>query len=298
MIFIDFASTATAKNRTLPVPQSQACPQVFSARLIEFHDQEWFPNALRDHVTDALQFIFNFVQIYSPIVPRLIKAIRATQTREVVDLCSGGGGPWLWLHGALQHASELPVTVCMTDKYPNARAFEDLRQQTQGQLTYQADSVDAAHLPPALLGFRTIFTSFHHLQSQEALDILQNAVGARQGIGVFEAASRRPITILSTMLMFFGGFLAAPFIRPFRLSRWFWTYFLPVIPLVLFFDGVVSCLRAYSKEELANLVSKVDADDYVWEIGEERGWLAPITYLIGYPKSTGARQFRPWSEAV
>jgi hypothetical protein len=174
----------------------------------------------------------------------------------------------------------------MTDKYPNIRAFEDLRQQTQGQVTYRSDSVNAAHLPSGLLGFCTIFTSFHHVQSQEALLILKNAVRTRQGIGVFEAASRQPITILSTMLMFFGGFLAVPFIRPFRLSRWFWTYRIPVIPFVLFFDGVISCLRAYSKEELADFVSKVEADDYVWEIGEERGGLAPIAYLVGYPKST------------
>jgi hypothetical protein len=117
------------------------------------------------------------------------------------------------------------------------------------------------------------------------LSILRDAVDAREGIGVFEAARRQPLAILSTVFMLVGGFLAAPFIRPFRLSRWFWTYLIPVVPLVLFFDGVVSCLRAYSKEELADLVSKVGADDYVWEIGEERGWLAPITCLIGYPKS-------------
>jgi hypothetical protein len=289
MQFTGLALRAVAKDQSLAGRESQPgafskIAHVFDARLAEFHDQEWFPKVLRDHVTDALQFIFNLVRIYKPIVPRLSEAICAAKSEEVVDLCSGGGGPWMWLQKSLQHASGLPLRICITDKYPNIRAFEDLQQQSQGQVTYRTDSVDAAHLPCGLLGFRTIFTSFHHAQPEEALLILQDAVRTRQGIGVFEAASRNPITLFSTMLMFFGGFLAAPFIRPFRLSRWFWTYLIPVIPLVLFFDGVISCLRAYSKQELADLVSKIEAEDYVWEIGEERSGLTPITYLVGYPK--------------
>jgi hypothetical protein len=84
--------------------------------------------------------------------------------------------------------------------------------------------------------------------------------------------------------MLLGGFLAAPFVRPFHFSRLLWTYLIPVIPLILFYDGVISCLRAYSQEELRDLVSQVGADNYIWEIGEKRGGLARITYLVGYPK--------------
>jgi hypothetical protein len=249
---------------------------------MEFHDRQWFPPILRDYVTDGLQFILNLARVYGPIVPRLKKAIHAARPEALVDLCSGGGGPWPWLHRLLQSASG-PVTVCLTDKYPNTLAFESLRRQTQRQVTFYRDAVNAVKPPPELLGFRTIFTSFHHFQPQQALAILQNVVDARQGIGVFEATQRRPLSLLLTLLMFFGGFLTAPFIRPFRFSRLCWTYLIPVIPFVLFFDGVVSCLRAYSKDELAELVLKLDADDYVWEIGEESGGLAPITYLVGYP---------------
>ena len=51
----------------------------------------------------------------------------------------------------------------MTDKYPNLRAFEDLRQQTQGQVTYKPDSVDAADLYSELFGFRQQFRSYYSL---------------------------------------------------------------------------------------------------------------------------------------
>ena len=143
--------------------------------------------------------------------------------------------------------------------------------------------MDAAALPAELTGFRTIFTSFHHFTPDEAVAILQNAADDGQGIGVFEAAKRDPLTILLTVLMPLAGFLTAPFARPFRISRLFWTYIIPVIPFVLFFDGVVSCLRAYSQKELSLLAAQVKADNYVWQIGEQSGGLAPVTFLVGYP---------------
>ena len=155
-------------------------------------------------------------------------------------------------------------------------------------LPFILDSVDAAALPRDLSGFRTIFTSFHHFTPDEAVAILQNAADDSQGIGVFEAAKRDPLTILLTMVMPLAGFLTAPFARPFRVSRIFWTYVIPVIPFLLFFDGVISCLRAYSQKELSVLASQVQAENYVWQIGEQSGGLAPITFLLGYPNPANA----------
>src|SRR6202035_3124439 len=135
-----------------------------------------------------------------------------------------------------------------------------------------------------LSGFRTIFTSFHHFTPHEAVAILQNAADEGQGIGVFEAAKRDPLRILSTMLMPLAGFFTAPFAPPFRISRLFWAYVIPVIPFVLFFDGVISCLRAYSQKELSLLAAQVKARNYVWQIGERSGGLTPVTFLVGYPQ--------------
>jgi hypothetical protein len=258
------------------------------ARFFEFHDQKWFPKSLRDGVTDALQFILSLGRIYRPITPLLNDAVEASRAERIVDLCSGGGGPWLWLYRFLRASIGGHVEVCLTDKYPNIVAFENAQRQTGGQITFYRGFVDAAAIPRELSGFRTIFTSFHHFTPDEAVAILQNAADNAQGIGVFEAAKRDPPTILSTVLMPLAGLLTAPFARPFRISRLFWTYVVPVIPFVLFFDGVVSCLRAYSQKELSVLTAQVKADNYVWQIGEQSGGLAPITFLLGYPNPANA----------
>jgi hypothetical protein len=289
MTTISTGPVSAAANEKINVGQFICKGRSFGgARFFEFHDQKWFPKNLRDGVTDALQFILSLGGIYRPIVPLLSEAVEATGAERIVDLCSGGGGPWLWLYRLLRVENERSVQVCLTDKYPNIAAFENARQKTGGQITFYPGFVDAASLPRELSGFRTVFTSFHHFTPEEAVAILQNAADDGQGIGVFEAAKRDPLRILLTVLMPLAGFLTAPFARPFRISRLFWTYVIPVIPFVLFFDGVISCLRAYSQKELSLLAAQVKAENYVWQIGERSGGLAPITFLVGFPPPANA----------
>ena len=154
---------------------------------------------------------------------------------------------------------------------------------SRGAISYCAESIDAERIPARLRGFRTIFTSFHHFPPDQAAAILQNAIDNEQGIGIFEAPRRRPFCILLTFLMPLAALLMIPLIRPFRLSLIVWTYVIPVIPFVLWFDGVLSCLRAYSLAELSQLISRLRTNHYKWEVGEKFGWLSPVTYLLGYP---------------
>jgi hypothetical protein len=84
--------------------------------------------------------------------------------------------------------------------------------------------------------------------------------------------------------------LFVPFRRPFRWSRLLWTYLIPVIPFVLLFDGVVSCLRAYSLGELQDMTREIESSGYRWEVGEKAGgfFRVRITYLIGRPQNLAA----------
>ena len=254
-------------------------------RLFELHDQVWFPSFLRDQTTDALQFILNTGNLYGPIVPQLSKALTETEAVRILDLCSGAGGPWLVLPKALEQKEGLSLQICLTDKYPHAKTFDNGKSLGGNRVRFHPVPVDAMQIPDELNGFRTIFSSFHHFQPPEARAILQDAVNKRRGIGVFELAGRRAGTVLLTFLMPVGSLLLTPFMRPVRWSRLVWTYLIPVIPVVLWFDGIMSCLRAYSLQELVELTSGLTGRGYEWKIGQESSALfpLPITYLIGYP---------------
>jgi hypothetical protein len=258
-------------------------------QFIELHEQPWFPPFLRHEITDALQFGLGLLKAYEPIVPLLQRVLDYTRSRSIVDLCSGGGGPWLDLSRKLQPDAD-GFHILLTDKYPNLRGFQNVRAASKNHVAFYPDSVDAIKVPGELQGFRTMFTSFHHFPPEVARAILQNAVDARQGIGIFEITRRARLTITLMFAWALMPFVFTPLIRPFRWSRLFCTYVVPIIPLVLLFDGVVSCLRTYRPPELREIIKKLSGIEYQWEVGEhfKTSGQAPITYLIGCPRTRGS----------
>lgn len=253
-------------------------------QFIELHEQPWFPAFLRNDITDTIQCALQLSKAYAPILPLLQRALQSAGNPPIVDLCSGAGGPWLDLSRRLKREMGY-IHVFLTDKYPNHAAFENAQARSEIAISFYQDSVDARNVPRELNGFRTIFTSFHHFPPDEARAIIQDAVNAGQGIGIFEITRRTASAILLIFLWSLAPFVLAPFVRPFRWSRLLCTYLVPAIPFVLLFDGVVSCLRTYRPGELRDLVGQLTANAYQWEAGESRdsGLRLAITYLIGYP---------------
>ena len=156
-------------------------------QLVEIHDRKWFPKFLRDFVTDDLETILNLVNVYQPVALRLRNALADAGTSRVVDLCSGGGGPWPWLYQAFENTNGPPVHIWLTDKYPNVAAFTRARNASGNRIHFRTDPIDAMKLPAELVGFRTFFSSFHHFSAAEGREILQDAIDHKQGIGIFEA---------------------------------------------------------------------------------------------------------------
>ena len=254
-------------------------------QFIELHEQPWFPPSIRHEITDTLEFGLNLLKAYAPIAPLLQSVLDSTRNRSIVDMCSGGGGPWLDLSRRLQ--PDQAFRIFLTDKYPNPGAFQNVRAASEYHIAFYPDSVDAMKVPGELQGFRTMFTSFHHFPPEEARTILQNAVDAGQSIGIFEITRRAPSTIVLMFPWALMLFVFTPLIRPFRWSRLLWTYLVPIIPLVLLFDGVVSCLRTYRPQELCEIIKKLSGMEYQWKVGERSkgSGYPPISYLIGYPRS-------------
>ncbi len=253
-------------------------------QFIELHEQPWVPSFLRHYVTDALQFGFNLFNVYASVAPLLERALNSTGSRSIVDLGSGAGGPWVQLSERLQASQrdqQPALQICLTDRYPNLAAFENIRAASENRIDFYTDAVDATNVTSQLKGLRTMFTSFHHFPPEAARAILQNAVDAGEGIAVFEITRRAPRTLALTLGFDLALSIATAWIRPFRWSRLLWTYLIPIVPFILLFDGVVSCLRSYKPREMREIVAKLTASEYQWEVGELPTQYSPITYLIG-----------------
>jgi uncharacterized damage-inducible protein DinB len=111
-------------------------------QFIEINDEPWFPSSLRNNVTDALQFGLSLLKGYAPIAPLLLSTLDSTRSKSIIDLCSGGGGPWLdrLLLGAVS------VTLL---------AATMIRAKAQGNAPLQA-ATNASPAPPTS-GFRAEF---------------------------------------------------------------------------------------------------------------------------------------------
>jgi hypothetical protein len=251
--------------------------------LFEFNDQNWLPTSWRDWMTDYLHFVSTRFNIYAPVAPKLKQTLESINCNTVVDLCSGGTGPAIMVQQQMSKQNYY-ITITLTDLYPNLRAFQNA-SATNGNVRYIETPVDATNTAQTLRGFRTIFNAFHHFNPDMAKKILANAVKNSEGIGIFEITERSLKTVLSILLTPIIVLAVTPFIKPLSLGRLLWTYIIPMMPLLILWDGVVSCLRSYSPQELKELAESIDKTSYHWESGQlDIFGVGKITYLIGYPQ--------------
>lgn len=252
--------------------------------LFEWEDQAWFPATLRDLMTDYLRFVVGLFKLSAPVVPLLDRLLAETGATRIVDLASGGGGPWRTLAPALRE-SHPDLRVTLTDRYPNLAALRAVAASAPAMIEVRAEPLDALDVPPELDGVRTQFLSLHHFRPDQVRAIFQNAIEARRPIAVFEFQQRDLAHVVQFALSPLFVLLLSWAIRPFSLRRLLFTYLIPVVPLLVMWDGVVSVLRTYRPDELERIIASVPgADGYLWDVGAHKEGAASVVRAIGRPR--------------
>jgi hypothetical protein len=270
--------------------------------LFELEDQPWVPRAVRDGATDVLDFMFERLDAYSGVAPQLEAVLTATGRTRLVDLCSGGGGGTLAMARQLR-ARGSRVRVTLSDLYPSEAGIARVAALGDARIEYARDPLDVRTAGGSIDGIRTTAGAIHHFTPDDVRGIVGAVVSQRLPLAFFDVAASPAIRALpvvfaplamavNVLLLFVSALLLVPFVRPFRWSRLFWTYVVPVIPLLFAWDGTVSALRAYTPEELRELAASVPGGTaYIWTAGRAGRFL----YLTGIPPlSAGSlRETRP-----
>lgn len=252
--------------------------------LFEFEDLKWFPGWLRNYMTDFLQFVANQFKMYNSVVPVLIKGMDTANSNQIVDLASGGGGGWQSLSLELKKARP-EAKVLLTDYYPNRVALNYLVEKDPSFFNTETSSVNAMEVPEWLKGLRTQFLSIHHFRPESVKRILQNAVDSNTPIAFFEAQKRSIGDFVKFFFSPINVLFVTPFIRPFSIGRIIFTYLIPLVPLFVWWDGLVSVLRTYSKKQFEEIIAGLqNTDAFNWDINEQKGKGFTIYYLLGTPK--------------
>lgn len=253
--------------------------------LFEIADQPWCPEWMRVAMTGYLQAIIARTRPYAPVAGPLAGLLTQAGAHDVLDLCSGAGGPWPSLRDELQSAGATVDVVC-SDVAPNADAAVTL--ESHPGFRYERTPVSALAVPSSLGGARTMFSALHHFSPNEVRAILADAQQAGVPFAAFEATTRRWKGVLATMVIPVAVLLLMPTVRPRRWLPLLLTYLPPLLPFVSWWDGLVSTLRTYTVEELREIIATLPGGAYAWEVTELGGAPLPVLAVLGRPAARAA----------
>lgn len=249
--------------------------------LFELIDLDWWPATLRDLATDYLHTVSTRMGLFDSAAEVLARGLATSEGHELLDLASGGRGPLPRLRRLLAEHHGVRARVVLSDKYPNARAAEHARADG---VEYLERPVDALRVPAELRGMRTLVNALHHFRPEDARAVLADAQARGVPIAILETVRRTPAGILSMLLVPLLVLLFTPLVRPVTPLRLLLTYGVPVAPLVIFWDGLVSALRAHRPEELRAMTDSLAREGYTWEVGEVKApGRAAVSYVLGRP---------------
>ncbi|KAM6524626.1 hypothetical protein FALCPG4_010235 [Fusarium falciforme] len=253
--------------------------------LFEIDDQPWFSPSLRVIVQAILAQTWSMdlsIPIRSPAQIAASKLIQhldsSLSSLRFVDFCAGAGGPSPLIERQvntyLRNSNREEVDFVLTDIHPNIDAWARIASQNP-HITYEGQSVDASRAPERLTQskdgrsvFRLFNLAFHHFDDDLARRILKDTVERKQGFAIFELQNRSVLSFMADLLLPIGVILSAPYyaLKWGAPSVFIFTWLIPVIPLVLIWDGVVSSLRTREPEEVEALLRSCGADATGWEM--------------------------------
>jgi hypothetical protein len=240
--------------------------------LFEFNDSTWAPRALRDTIVESLSRTLAWGHLLRGLIAPFEEFIARAGVDEVLDVCAGAAGPARILVDEIKSAGRKPPRFILSDLSPQVDAWQAASAQFPDEIRFIPEPVDATAIPRAIAGGRAriIINSFHHFSPALAQSILRDAVDGSAGVFIAEPWERNPLR--------FGTFipvgLLALLVNPFLSARRRWqklalTFASPAVVAASLWDGLVSTMRVYSREELEAMVAPL-GDRFVWTWGYHR----------------------------
>lgn len=243
-------------------------------QLFEVHDQAWVPSPIRESVVEILGTTLRWGGIARALVPILNGFFVRTSVNEVLELCSGSGATVQTL--LTERKATEPTSAdtaarprfVLTDLCPAVPEWAELCKEFPGEIRYVPHSVDATAIEPDAGCQQSwlILNAFHHFPPELARAILAAADRSSHGILIAENFGRNPLATLACGVVAVPAALATPWLtRRRRLAKAFWTYVVPIIPLAVAWDGVVSALRMYEPDELMEMTRRLNRLEWAYQ---------------------------------
>lgn len=216
---------------------------------------------------------------------------------------------------AHRHSSgKTPISFELSDIKPHIDAWMKSAAHS-AHLTFVPQAVDATNPPvsvtsvstlngsssDSLIGpdsriFRLYCLAFHHFNDEMAAKVLKSSMDTSDGFAILELQERNIASLLLMILDHFFAYLVTLF--------WFFdsplqillTYVIPILPFILSFDGLVSCLRTRTLEEVVKLAGKAQGkgDATSIQVVEDSEGRIQKRVEMGNWEFVGGRQCHTW----
>lgn len=221
---------------------------------LQLTTQKWFPDFLKKNIFEFMTWFVGKVNAAKPFIPIIEEGMQ--HIGQIVNMdCEVGAG------------FETIVPYLNKDIPVKTTSLRDPKTSEKGLYV----SINA----------------FHKLRPDEARSVLNTVAQSRNPIAILEGNNDSlwqtfgmiiivPVTVI----------LTAPFVKPFRISRLIFTYLIPILPLITFFDGFMALFMLYAPKDLDELTTSIDVQDYSWRCGKlNNGRGGKIIYLLGWPRA-------------
>ena len=206
--------------------------------------------------------------------------------KEVLEVCSGGGGPIdTILTSAKKEKNGLLPIITLSDLNPDFHAFQKIQNKHPDHIKYINTPVDATETDGLNAELISLCSSFHHLPPALAKKVLNNAYKNSNGIFIREVLSRNPLNALSSLFNLLPLMLAPFFAGRISFFKILISTIIPIIPLMIIFDGIVSVFRTYTTDEIFQLMPNEMQKNWHWVEGSNNVLgIFQAPYLYGYKK--------------
>jgi len=256
----------------------------------EFNELNECPAFLRDSIVEILGNGIRWGRYFDPVAPFFKNFCERSNSYSFIDLCSGTAEPLAALVDGMQQNTEIEnIHFIASDLFPKVHAMKRVVHEYPENISMIYEPIDATNVPeehdrPG----RTIINAFHHFPTDLAQKIIENSVKKKRAIFILEAFPRDMKSFISFFPKMILSFLAFPFLtQKNRLIKIFFSFFVPIIPVIGTFDALISLFRIHDKEELMEMAAPYK-DIYDWEYhqipySKDSKWGKAIIF-IGIPK--------------
>ncbi len=218
----------------------------------EFCDQSWIPNFIRIGYMNNLNLIQKTFCPYQNVPALLLEWADENAINEFCDLASGGGEQISVL--LEKSVKEFNLKFKLTDLYPQIKSYQDLQKKYGvSKIIYDTESISIFNLPKGEKNF-TIFSAFHHFDKYQAELIISDIATNYNSICIFEFTSRSLKDLLSMIPAIFFNWISPFLSKKKSLTTIIFGFLIPIIPILVVFDGVISVLRSYKMEEIEKMI--------------------------------------------